>query len=166
MRQFYPLEKRHIYILKEWRNAQIKILRQKELLTNYQQKKWFDSLKHDKSQVLFEIIENEEFIGYCGLTNIDWGNKRGEISFLTNPKRTQKEQKEDFLAALNMICEYGFKKLGLNKIFQETFGYRKDHIKIMEEFGFYLEGELRESYFKQEKFVNSFIQSILASEWK
>jgi len=171
-RYLCPLEKEHLSKLKEWRNAQMKILRQCIPLTDFHQEKWYAHLKGEKDQVLFSLMAGEpaklKFIGYCGITNIDFKNRRGEISFLVDPKRiiNKKIYKEDFRAVLYMLCEYGFEELNLNKIFTETFDFRKDHIKILEEFGFRREGKLREQYFGNGKYFNSFIHSILLSEWK
>jgi len=171
-RYLCSLEKEHLLILKEWRNAQMKILRQYEPLTDFHQKKWYAHLKKDKSQTLFALMAGKmihpEFIGYCGITNIDFKNRRGEISFLVKPARAvqKKIYRKDFSAVLSMLCRYGFDELNLNKVFTETFDFRKDHIKILEEFGFRKEGELREHYFGQGKYFNSIIHSILSSEWK
>lgn len=171
-RYICPLERKHIFKLKEWRNAQMKILRQFKPLTDFHQKKWHAHLKEDKSQVLFALMASEtrrpKFIGYCGITNIDFKNRRGEISFLVDPKRVQKKKiyEKDFSAALYMLCRYGFRELNLNKIFVETYKFRKEHIKILERFGFRKEGELREHSFVNGKFFNSIIHSILLSEWK
>ena len=170
-RYLYPLEKKYIFELKEWRNAQMKVLRQFEPLSDSHQEKWYFSLKDDKSQVLFALMAGEvqkpKFIGYCGITNIDFRNKKGEISFLVEPKRALKKEiyKKDFWAALYMLCEYGFENVSLNRIFADTYEFRKEHIRILENFGFYKEGELREQYFDDGKYFNSFIHSILSSEW-
>ncbi len=170
-RYLCQLEKKFLLKLKEWRNVQMKVLRQCAPLTDFHQKKWYAHLKEDKSQVLFAIkaktTKKLDFIGYCGITNIDFKNRRGEISFLVNPIRVKKKEiyKKDFLAVLYMLCKYGFEELNLNKIFTETFDFRKKHIKILEKFGFRKEGELREQYFGDGKCFNSIIHSLLALEW-
>jgi len=167
-----PLEKSHIAKLKEWRNAQMEVNRQYIPLSDFHQKRWYAHLKEDKTQILFALMEcrakKAKFIGYCGITNIDFKNKRGELSFLVNPTRAKKEgtYNKDFLAVLNMLCQYGFEELNLNKLFSDTFEFRKEHIKILEGFGFRKEGELREQYFSKGKYFDSIIHSILLSEWK
>ena len=166
-----PLEEKHLPFLKEWRNAQMDILRQYVLLTDSHQKRWYSHLKEDKNQSLFSLIfstpKKMELIGYCGITNMDFKNRRGEISFLVNPLRSKqgKIYKDDFEAVLKMLCKYGFEKLNLNKIFTETVEFRKEHIRIIENFGFKKEGNLREQYFRDGKYFNSLMHSILLSEW-
>ena len=166
-----PLEEKHLPFLKAWRNVQMEILRQHAPLTDLHQKTWYSHLKEDKSQSFFSLMfgtpKKMELIGYCGITNIDFKNRRGEISFLVNPLRSKQKEiyKYDFRAVLSMLCKYGFEELNLNKMFTETFDFRKEHIKIIENFGFKREGNLREHCFRNGKYFNSLIHSILLSEW-
>lgn len=172
-RYLYPISKEHLSILKDWRNSQMDILRQWKPLTEYNQEKWFRKISEDNTQVIFAImVPNEKeksmrFIGYCGITNIDFRNRRGEISFLVNPVRVQDKKlyREDFLSVLYMLCQYGFEELNLHKIFAETFDFREDIIKELEEFGFNLNGILRDHQFIKGKYYSSNIHSILYKEW-
>jgi len=171
-RCFFSLERRHLEKLKEWRNVQMDILRQGKPLTDYNQEKWFQEVSEAVNQVVFSIVifdkdDNEKFIGYCGLVSIDHINKRAEISFLVDPGRASKKEiyQEDFTAALRVLCKYGFNRLNLNKIFTETFEFRKYHIKILEKFGFRKDGVLREHQYVNGKYCDSIIHSILKSEF-
>lgn len=171
-RYLKPLEKMQMKKLKEWRNAQMNILRQYTPLTDFHQENWWKHLKDDKNQTLFALWKEEKeesiFIGYCGIVNIDWKNRRGEVSFLLDPVRmaSKAKYKTDFIAVLYMLSQYGFGELQLHKFFVDTYDFRKDHIKIIESFGFKKEGELREHYFGEGEYFNSFIHSLLFSEWK
>lgn len=171
-RYFGSLEKEHLPRLKSWRNAQMKILRQYTPLSNFHQQEWYAHVKKDQNQVLFSIMINEpgklKFIGYCGITNIDFKNRRGEISFLVETERNNHKQilKRDFLAALHVVCKYGFEELNLNKIFTETYEFRKDIIKCLEKFGFQYDGRIRQHQFISGRYYSSLVHSLLASEWK
>lgn len=173
-RYLCPLEKEFLPKLKEWRNLQIKILRQFKPLTDYDQEKWFEKLSDDENQVLFGIVTFNEkngrkvLVGYCGITNIDFKNRRGEIAFLVSPDRVNDEEmyREDFLSTLYMLCKYGFEELNLNKLFTETFSFRKKHMEILEESGFKSNGILRSHHFTNGQYCDSVIHSLLVSEWK
>jgi RimJ/RimL family protein N-acetyltransferase len=171
-RLFSPVEKPHLEKIKEWRNAQMEILRQWKPLTDYNQEKWFQEISESNNQVIFSIMifnkDNiKKFIGYCGLVNIDHINKKAELSFLVDPERTSKRKiyKEDFISALKAICIYGFNQLNLNKIFTETFCFRKYHIEILKEYGFKEEGVLRENQYIKGEYCDSIVHSILKSEF-
>lgn len=167
-----PLERKHLSKLKEWRNQQIDILRQRKPLTEYHQEKWYPKAMNDENQMLFSIqLEesdtNREFIGYCGIVYIDYVNRRGEISFLVSPKRLSDRDlyRIDFLSVLYLVCEFVFGELGLNKLYTETFAFRKTHIDVLEEFGFVLEGRLRDHHFSRGQYNDSLLHSFLLSEW-
>lgn len=167
-----PLEKRYLTQLKEWRNRQTNILRQYFYLTDFDQERWLAQLKGDRRQALFALLTKKNgrlvFIGYGGLTNLDLINRRGEISFVVDPRRAVRPAvyQKDWQAALYLFCAYGFEQLNLNRLFTDTFANRRQHTEILEKFGFRREGVLRQHYFKNGQYLNSFFHSILAPEWK
>lgn len=171
-RYLYPVSKEHLSKLKDWRNSQMDVLRQWKPLTDYNQEIWFQELSKDDNQIVFSIRisdkdDNLSFIGYCGITNMDFINRRGEISFLINPTRLQDKDlyREDFLSVTYMLCQYGFEEINLHKLFTETFAFRKDHIKILEDFGLQCDSILREHQFIKGQYHGSLIHSILYDEW-
>lgn len=171
-RYLYPLSKENLSKLKNWRNSQIDVLRQWKPLTEYNQEKWFQHISEDDTQIVFAIMvpnqqNNLELEGYCGITNVDFINRRGEISFLMNPLRAQNKElyRDDFLSVLYLLCQYGFENLNLHKIFTESFAFRKYHIKILKEFGFGDECTLKEHNFIKGTYYDSYIHSIMHNEW-
>lgn len=168
---FFPISRDHLTDIKNWRNTQMSVLRQSKPLTDQNQENWFESISVDASQVLFSIGINEEnsisIIGYCGLTNIDYISRRAEISFLINTNRSKKKllYRNDFLKALTLLCQYAFDMLNMNKLFTETFAFRDEHIKILEDFGLKREGVLRMHQFKNGQYFDSIMHSILRDEW-
>lgn len=171
-RYLYPLSKENLSKLKNWRNSQLDVLRQWKPLTEYNQEKWFRYISEDNTQIIFVIMipnqqNNMALEGYCGITNIDFINRRGEISFLINPLRAQNKElyRDDFLSVLYMLCQYGFENLNLHKIFTETFAFREYHIKLLIEFGFNNECTLKEHNFINGRYCDSYIHSILYEEW-
>lgn len=140
----------------------MEILRQNVLLTDEDQIRWFESLASDKKQILFAILKGE-LVGYCGITHLDFVNRRGEISFVmkTEIARDEAAYEAYFLAALEMLKKYGFEELKLHKLFTETYEFRKFHISVLEKFGFKLDGRYKEHIFHDGKFVDSLIHSLI-----
>ena len=171
-RSIVDLEKQDIGFIKEWRNQQMAILRQGEPLTDEHQAKWYDELAKDDSQIVFGIRLEEggasRLIGYCALVRIDRVNNRAELSFLVNPSRAEDDDlyRDDMVSALALLCRHGFEKEGLHRIYTETFGFRKRHISILEEFGFVREGILRSHQCRNGEYSDSILHSILDGEWE
>ncbi|MCK4339988.1 MAG: GNAT family N-acetyltransferase [Candidatus Cloacimonetes bacterium] len=171
-RYFSDIKKEHLSELKNWRNSQRDVLRQEKLLTDADQKEWFNRISNDDTQAIFAILEPNEkninkFIGYCGIVNIDYKDFTGEVSFLVDPDRVNDLflYRKDFLSALYVLCCYGFENLNLRKLYAETYMFREYHIKILEEFGFKSGEILKERKFVNGKYWDSIIHSVLKNEW-
>ena len=150
--------------IKDWRNSQIDVLRQNKLLTDEDQKNYWDKIKNREKEKLFAIFNLENsLIGYGGFVHIKNHNKSAEVSFLLNTKIREGTSEyallfEDFF---KYLIDFGFKEFGLNRIFTETYDIRPEIIRILEKVGFKLEGTLRENIIINSVFHNSLIHSII-----
>lgn len=61
--------------------------------------------------------------------------------------------------------DYSFKELGLQKIWTEIYVFDKQKYILFMKLGFHVGGELRNQYFYDGKWWNSYMLSILAEEW-
>jgi RimJ/RimL family protein N-acetyltransferase len=162
---------RDILSVKEWRNAQLNILRQEKLLTDEEQEGYFRQYifpsfsQAEPGQILFSLLKNGEAIGYGGLVHLAWKDKRAEVSFLVAPERAADPSiyRADFLAYLGLVKKVAFDDLGFNRIFTETFDIRDHHISILEESGFRLEGTMKEHVIIDGRPVDSLIHGFLKS---
>ncbi|CUI16636.1 Putative ribosomal-protein-serine acetyltransferase [Candidatus Protochlamydia naegleriophila] len=155
-----------------WRNAQTDVLRQLTPITQEQQRLYFEEvvepafdLKEPK-QVLFSFLFQHAFIGYGGLTNIDWEARRAEVSFLVDPARAedQGQYTADFSHFLSLLSKIAFKEIKLHRLFTETFAFRKKHMQILEACGFKREGVLRDHVYKRQEWVDSIMHGLLEGE--
>lgn len=129
--------------IRVWRNQQLEVLRQQDPISTEQQDLYFSQILKPlmrmthPSQFLFGIEFNEQLIGYGGLTNIDWGAYRAELSFLVDLKILKTPTyKEIMLTFIQIVSEFAKKQFGFNQIFTETYIQRVDHIEILELAGF------------------------------
>ena len=106
-------------------------------------------------------------IGYGGLVHINWKDKRGEVSFLIDPKRAVNHAlyKNDLAHFLHLLCYISFKILHLRRLTTETFAFRHENIALYEQFGFKREGVLREHVFKQNRWTDSILHGLHSNEW-
>ena len=158
--------------LRDFRNAQIAVLRQKAPLSERDQEDWFETVVEPMhasatpSFLLVSILEGDSlFIGYGGLTNIDWHHRRAEVSFLVDPDRASDARlyREDFSAFLNFLKTWAFGELALRRLFTETFAFRDYHMSILEAAGFRQEGRMRDHIVDpndETKFVDSVLHGI------
>ncbi len=166
------VELRHadIQTLRDWRNRQIDVLRQKHPLSEEDQERWFEEIvlpthaTEEPRFLLVSILLDEAFVGYGGLTNIDWEHRRAEVSFLVDPERVANPElyRDDFTSFLAFLQKWAFGTLELNRLFTETYAFRDDHIEILESAGFVDEGRLRQHVRVDGEFTDSILHGCVA----
>ena len=163
------LEKEDLPSLKEWRNSLHvrKSTREYKLVNMINQKNWFESIHQSNppKDIMFGILnKRKKLIGVTGLTYIDWKNRNSEISiyFSTNNRQAKHEAKE----VINLIMEYGFEELNLNRLYVEIFSLMKENVKLFKKMKFIKPGHLREKIWRQNKWWDTLIFSKLAKEYK
>lgn len=164
---FVPIRQEDIEKIRQWRNAQIPILRQNTPILAVEQQRYYTHAiaptfnQQKPEQVLFSFLENGTCIGYGGLTHIDWDNKRGEVSFLLNPDYAKHDQA--FLNFITFLKAIAFSKseLNLHRIFTETYSTRSILLPLLEKSGFQYEGRLRDQVFKAGSWCDSVIHGLI-----
>ena len=164
-RKLVPLRKIDLISVMQWRNAQLKVLRQREPLTPEKQERYYQGVilpsyaEKKPSQILFSYLHKEELIGYGGLVHIAWEDRRAEVSFLVAPERVADSfiYSQDFSFYLSLIKQVAFQHLGFTRLFTETYDIRPHHISILESSGFRLEGRLKAHVWIEDQPVDSFM---------
>ena len=136
--------------IRQWRNAQVAILRQAAPLTQAAQAQYFQEVVAPlfeaewPEQLLFSLLKNGELIGYGGLVHIDWEAQRAEISFLLETSRNAQIPvfQADFTAYLRLLRQVAFGDLSLLKINTEAYDVRPYLNQVLEAEGFVEEARL------------------------
>lgn len=129
--------------IRVWRNAQLDVLRQSEPLSVDDQDGYYRDVVEpqltaaDPPQVLVAVTYDGELIGYGGVVHIDWPERRGEVSFLTDPARLDEATfATDWRAYLAMLTSAARDQLGLRQLTTEAYAHRDDLFPLLEEAGF------------------------------
>ncbi len=141
------IDKKYIQLIRKWRNKQINILRQNQIISESQQNDYFNFnvfplLNFDTPvQILFNCFYENKFVGYGGIVHISYIDRIGEISFLLNPKiKTDKLYEYLFEKFLKLMNSIAFKEIKLIKLYTETYSNRIEHVHMLEKSGYTLEG--------------------------
>lgn len=164
------IEKSDLGKLKDWRNKTEfrKNFREFKELNDFDQDVWYEKICKSKNDYMFGIIElkNNELIGVCGLTYIDWIIRSADFSFYIGKDNLYIEDSLSLDASLCLI-KYGFEILNLNKIWMELYEFDSKKLNFFQNnFGFSVDGKLRHNCFFEGKYWDSFILSLLSSEFK
>lgn len=158
-----PLEEKNLKIYQAWRNnSEIRRwCRQYTLLSDRDQASWFLRAHEDDSIQMYEVHTEDSLVGVCGLTSIDYHNRRAEFSLYVGP---QFQKRGHAKKALKTLFTHGFNDLNLHVIWGETFS--ENHAsKLFEDIGMTREGCRRDFYFKNGSYIDAILYSIKASEW-
>lgn len=163
--QIVPLRLEDIYLIKQWRNEQIDVLRQKEPLTDAMQQRYFEHVitptfsASKPNQILFSFLKAAKLIGYGGMVHVDWDEKQAEVSFLVETEHAQDpfSYRTDFSSFLKLLKQAAFKDLKFNRLFTETYEVRRLHISVLEGAGFKEEKRLKDWVEIKGKLVDALI---------
>lgn len=130
-------------------------------LTEEKTEKWYN--KVEKSENRYDaIIECDDIpVGVIGLINID--KCKGEY-YITLGESDYKRKGISYTASQKLI-NYGFSKLGLNKIWLCVDADNIAARNLYEKLGFKLEGTLRKDIYFKGKMIDRCIYGIIKEEW-
>ncbi len=161
------------YAIMQWRNEQLDILRQKELLTKEKQESYFRNVvdklfeREKPEQLLFSFLENDRLIGYGGLVHIDWESGNGEISFITATERNKNPDqfKNDWKHYLEILKKVADRHLGFAKVYTYAYDIRPHLYEVLTESGFSEEARLKNHIRIHGKLHDVLIHSFLFNEF-
>lgn len=159
----------HIESIRQWRNAQMDVLRQSSVITPEQQQAYFqqhiwpDLASPTPRNILLAIYRGKRLVGYGGLVHVAWEHRRAEVSFLLDPGHARDHEfyARTFLLFLKVIQILAFEDLGLHRIFTETYAIRDRHMAVLEQAGFQREGTLRDHVLIDGQAVDSIIHGCI-----
>jgi RimJ/RimL family protein N-acetyltransferase len=162
-----PIRDKDKYSIMEWRNEQIDVLRQKELLSKLDQEKYFASVvdglfeQNNPRQLLFSFLENDQLIGYGGLVHIDWESQVAEVSFLTKTDRIKIRETfiNDWVNYLFILKYLAKNELHFRKIYTYAYDIRPALYSALSSSGFIEEALLKDHIKIKEKLYDVLIHS-------
>jgi len=158
-------------LIAEWRNQSMISLRSSDLTAKGEaQKRWVESFgPSEKYYFIYESAKScpedsrfYTFLGYCGLDKIDPVNKTAEMGLLINPEQHKKGYGTK---TVKELLRMAFEDFNLNCIFIEVI-HSINNWDFWLKQNFFYEGTLRARHFKDNRFCESRVGSILKEDWK
>ena len=124
---------------------------------------WYESNLTNDKRFDVTVLEDGEIVAFGGFTSINREIGKAETYLFASPFQLHKGIGT---RAKKLICEFGFKELGLNKIYFITNEDNYASIRVNEKCGFKLEGRLRKEYLtKDGEFKDRLYFGLLKEEW-
>ena len=133
------------------------------------QKQWYEKIRKGNNVALSVFYKESEddvnpsIIGTIGLFDINMRHQRATLKSMRI--LPQYQGKNIGLEATNLIVDYGFNVLNLNKITCDLFEDNTARLKGLLKLGFKKEGGLEQHYFHQGRFKDAAIYSLLRKNY-
>lgn len=159
------VEREDLILLRDWRNVpefRVNFREVRELnLTN--QEIWYEkSCINNPNDFMFIIVrlKDNKPIGAAGLLYINWIIRSADFSFYIGDNNTYIDDEGYAEEAAKLLLDYGFNNLNLHKIWMELYEFDKKKIDFFTtNFGFDIDGKLRDNCYEDGKYYDSFILS-------
>ncbi|NMC13826.1 MAG: GNAT family N-acetyltransferase [Chloroflexi bacterium] len=137
-------------------------------LSKHEEEKWFETtMAKPATEHPFVIEINDDGswkpIGDCGFFEIDWRNRFGEIGIFIGEKQYWNQGYGS--EAVRMLLKHGFNTLNLNRVFLRVFEDNPRAIHAYEKVGFIHEGRLRKAEYRNGRYIDILLMSVLREEW-
>lgn len=103
-------------------------------------------------------------LGVAGITYVDWINRHGDVHFYIG-KNGQWIDNMVAPIAFEVILDYGFNTMNLNKLWAEVYQIDEKKLDFFTRRGFSIDASLREHYYYQGQYYTSHILSMLKKEY-
>lgn len=138
----------------------------KYYISSERDKIWIEDKIFNNYNQLYLIIcskVNNDRVGYLCANKIDYLNRKAEVGGIVIAKEFAcRGYATD---ALRLFMEHLFEELGMNMIYCFVLEHQDATLKLMKKFGFNIDGFFRDYVFKQGKFHNAYIGSLLKKEY-
>ena len=162
-----PIIETDLLKLYEWRNDSFIMYRtrQQEKLEWRKHLAWWENLNPDKDVMrVIDIVGTPvKSIGVCGITNIDWINRSGELSIYIGEKEYRGRGVGILIMQeLKRIC---FDNLNLRRFWAEVYGFNRSMMRMLEKARFRHEAALTDTVWKEGKYQNSHFYCFMREDW-
>lgn len=128
--------------------------------------KWFENLynSNDRLELGICLTEGDTLIGTCGFIRIDWVHRWAIFGIILG----ESEYRDKGLGteATLLMLKHAFDTLNLQRVELGVFSTNTMAIKCYTKAGFEIEGTLRSKTYKNGRYVDEIVMSVLKEKWE
>ncbi len=131
--------------------------------------RWFENMMKQPPELHPWVIEVQSeagwtAIGNCGFHDVDWRNSNAEFGIFIGDQSYWGQGIGQ--EAIQVLLQVGFDTMNLHRIWLRVMANNARAIKCYEALGFVHEGSKREAEYRDGRFVDMLLMSLLRDEWK
>jgi diamine N-acetyltransferase len=129
---------------------------------------WFENMlkRPPEEQSLGIEIKDQDgwkLIGNCGFFDINWRTRSAEVGLFIGEKSLW--NKGYGTEVMQLLLQHGFGTLNLNRIYLRVDTENLGGVRAYEKAGFIQEARLRQADFREGRYCDDLIMSVLRSDW-
>ena len=137
-------------------------------LSMAQEERWFEAMTKAppaEHVLVIEVRESDGWkpLGNISLMDIDWTNRLAEVGIFIGEKAYW--SKGYGREAMRLMLKHSFETLNLNRVWLRVYEHNLRGIRAYEHAGFKHEGRLRQGIYKEGRYYDVLLMSVLRSEW-
>lgn len=110
-----------------------------------------------------EVIENGEYIGGCGINDVNWQTRVAIVGIMIGNKDYWNNGYGT--DTMNTLIRFVFQEMNINKIRLQVYSFNKRAIRCYEKCGFEIEGILKDEIYKEGKYYDEIVMSLFRKQW-
>ena len=133
------------------------------------EERWFESISDTSTDFRFAIeaggsaVENWSHIGSVGLENIDWQSRCATLGIMIGDKEYWGQGYGT--DSVWTMLRFGFETLNLHRVQLDVYDFNTRAIRCYERVGFQREGTKRQALFRDGRYHDVFLMSVLSDEF-
>jgi diamine N-acetyltransferase len=132
------------------------------------EEQWFENMlkRPPEEQSLGIEIKDQDgwkLIGNCGFFDINWRTRSAEVGLFIGEKSLW--NKGYGTEVMQLLLQHGFRTLNLNRIYLRVDTENLGGVRAYEKAGFIQEARLRQAAFREGRYGDDLIMSVLRSDW-
>jgi len=138
-------------------------------MSNWDETRWFEKLAERPAEERPLALDARlpdaswKHIGNVGLHQIEWVNRSAEFGIFIGDKSFWNHGYGTEATLLTL--KHGFETINLNRIYLHVFETNLRAVHVYTKIGFVPEGRLRQTLFRNGRYTDTHVMSVLRSEW-
>jgi RimJ/RimL family protein N-acetyltransferase len=130
-----------------------------------QEEDYLRKAQQSDTDLLLGIVarEGDRLIGMCGLHQMDLRNRHTSFGICVGDRAYW--GKGHGTEATRLIVGFAFETLNLNRVWLHVFEYNERAVRTYEKVGFRHEGRFRQHHYREGRYWDCLIMSVLRDEW-
>jgi len=125
---------------------------------------WYEDLRGTADRVLAILDEDGDLVGYCGITRLEWEDRRCNLWIIIGEKDAW--DRGYGTDTVRTLLGHLFSELGLHRVYLTVDDENVRAIRCYERCGFVREGTARRARFKNGAYRNDVTMAVLREEWR